>query len=456
MTIRNRLALQFLLLASVILGISFAAVFYMAARFRQEEFAGRMRDRGTRAAKLLIQVDEVDEDLLRKIEEDNPVRLHEEALWILDEDDRELFHMGGFMQARAVTPTLLDSVRSAGELLHEMGAREQLSFVFGDGGDRFVVVVSGVDVYGRSKLRNEARVVTATFLIGLVITFLAGRFYAQRALAPVQRMVTEIQGIGATDLARRIAAGNGRDELAQLAASFNALLGRLQAAFAAQRNFIANASHELRTPLTAISGQIEVLLLKDRSGPEYAAALRSLLVDMQALNRLADRLLLMAQAESEAARLTFAPVRMDEVVWAARAEVLRGHPERRVDVGIDDLEDPDDLVVKGNEVLLRSMAANLMENACKYGGDGCARVTIRCAGPEVSLVVEDEGPGIGGADRERIFEPFYRSDSTGGTPGHGIGLSLVRLIANLHGGGGTLDPADGRGARFTVRLLKAA
>ena len=152
--------------------------------------------------------------------------------------------------------------------------REASTFLFANTGERYIVAVSAVDVYGRIRLRVQGRLMTITFLVAQVLIFFVGRFYAQRALSPVQRLIGGIKATSAADLSQRVQGGNGQDELAQLARSFNELLDRLEVTFRSQRDFIANASHELRTPLTVISGQLDVLLLKDRSSAEYTACCR--------------------------------------------------------------------------------------------------------------------------------------------------------------------------------------
>ena len=455
MTIRTRLALQFLLLASIILGSAFLVVYAFSADYRQEEFMARLKDRGTNTAKLLIQVDEVDELLLAKIEEDNPVRLPEEDIAIYDHHDHLIFRLG-VPSGPPCDSAFLDRVRLEEELRDGTGVREQVAFLFSDRYDRFVVVASGHDVYGRRKVRNLGNVLIATFLIGLVLIFLVGGFYAQRAMSPVQQLIDEIRAISAANLSQRAQTGNDRDELAQLALTFNDLLDRLQTAFLSQKHFIANASHELRTPLTAISGQLDVLLLRTREPEEYTKAVRSIRDDMYTLNRLADRLLLMAQVEHRGPASTFGPVRMDEVLWQARSEVLRADPANQVEVAMDSVEDEKDLLVLGNENLLRSLVANLIENACKYSPDRVARVRLEAGGEQVRIRVEDRGIGIPAEDQERIFEPFVRLNNTGGAKGHGIGLSLARHIADLHRGIILVRSTVCQGSSFTVELPKAA
>lgn len=454
MRIRTRLALQFLVLASLIVGAAFVVVYARAAEFRQEQFHDRMRSRGENTASLLLDVAEVDDHLLRKIEQKSPVRLVKEGLSIYDANNALIFHLGEDHGLLEITPALLDSIRKQGEIERITNDRELLAFSVNKPNERSVAVVSGQDLYGRGKLQDQARVMLVTFLIGLVLIFLIGRTFARRALSPLQRLVMDLRTISASDLSRRSALGKGTDEIAQVAVSFNDLLERLEAAFAAQKNFIANASHEMRTPLTAISGQLEVLLLKERTGEDYRNALNSVLEDMHSLNRLSNRLLLMAQAETDATAITFAPVRMDELLWAARSEVIRTDAQNRVDVIIAEVEEAADITIQGNEILLRSLLVNLIENACKYSNDHHAIVTLKGNRNQLSIEVADHGSGIDPADHERIFQQFYRAPSTAGTKGHGIGLSLVKRITELHGGRVYVESELGAGARFVVSFRK--
>ncbi len=283
MSIRNRLTLQFGLLASLVLGIAAMAIYLLSADYRKDEFAQRMQSRGENTAKLFIQVEEVDENLLDIIERDNPIRLPEEEIIICDSNDSIIYRTAGDYTA-IPTAYFLDQVRTERLVSSELGKREMVSFLFTDKQDRFVVVVSAIDVYGRSKLSNLLQVLLSVMVLGMLSFFIAGRIYAERALNPIKQLVSEITGISVSNLDVRANEGNGQDELAQLAIAFNAMLVRLEAAFKVQRNFIANASHEMRTPLTAISGQLEVLQMKERTTEQYRSAVSSVLNDIHNLS----------------------------------------------------------------------------------------------------------------------------------------------------------------------------
>jgi len=452
MSIRNRLTLQFGLLASLVLGLAFLAIYLLSANYRKDEFADRLKARGENTAKLLIQVDEVDENLLQIIERDNPIQLQDEQMIMFNDRDSVIYRAGedfGYV----ADASFAAQVREQGQVLYEHDKREIIGFVFSHRQEHYVVVVSALDVYGRRKSQNLIRVLAAVMALGMMTFFLVGRVYAERALNPVKVLVREITGISVGNLDKRANEGNGADELAQLAIAFNEMLTRLEGAFTVQRNFIANASHEMRTPLTAISGQLEVLQMKERTADQYREAIASVLHDIHSLNVLANRLLLLAHAGTDAAEANFTAVRLDDVIWEARADLIKAWPDHTVNVSFDaSMADLEALMVQGNAILLKTMMLNLMENGCKYSDDHHVSVCIGIEGKWGSVVFTDHGVGIPPQDMPHIFQPFYRSDSIRLRYGHGIGLSLVRRIIDLHKGRVEVKSTVGKGSEFTLWL----
>lgn len=452
MSLRNRLTLQFGLLASLVLGIASLAIYFLSSDYRKDEFSHRLVSRGENMAKLLIQVEEVDENLLNIIERDNPVRLPEEEILIFNFQDSLIYSSEG-LEIERPSKDFLNQVRLEGSIQLTKDKRETEAFLFIDRYERFVVIVSAIDIYGRRKIQNLAQVLGIVLALGMIAFFVVGRIYAERALNPIKQLVAEIAGISISNLNKRANEGNGTDEIAQLAISFNAMLSRLEAAFVAQRNFIANASHEMRTPLTAISGQLEVILMKERSEEEYRNAVESVLQDIHKLNKLANRLLLLAQTGTDAPEANFKPVRVDDILWEARTDLLKMKPDFSVEVELDEtITDLDDLQVFGSDILLKTMVLNLMENGCKYSDDQVVKVSLGVRAKFLRLTFADNGIGISETDLKQIFEPFFRSNSIRNRDGHGIGLSLVKRIVDLHKGMVKVSSQLGAGSVFTVEL----
>lgn len=451
MTIRNRLSFQFIILVALIMGISLMAVYYSSSQFRQDEFYERMESRAYSTAKLLIKVDEVDETLLKKMEEDNPVRLPEEAIMIYDYKD-SLIYGDDPDGVITVDNQLLDEIRLNAHVEYRKGEREYLGYLFTDRYDRFAIVISAIDIYGKSKLNNLLRILLIVLGISLLVVFATARIYAERALNPIKGIVEEVSTISGHDLSIRVDEGNGQDEIALLAKAFNKMLDRLEVVFKAQKNFIANASHEMRTPLTVISGQLEVLLLKERPAEEYQSSIQSVLEDLKNLNRMTNRLLLLAHTSSDDASGQ-ARFRLDDVVWQARTDLYKLRKGCKVNVHFQEgLEDLDQFEIKGSDQLMKTAFLNLMENGCKYSDDSSVEVGLSKRGKAVEVTFKDNGIGISEEDLAYIFEPFYRGKNVESIRGHGLGLSLVKRIVELHGGNISVRSEVGKGTTFRVSL----
>jgi signal transduction histidine kinase len=452
MKIRQKLTLQFFMLASVILLLFSLTVYIASATYRRDDFYQRLESRAISTARLLIEVDEIDTDLLTKIEEDNPVSLPDEKIIIFNYKN-EIVYSTDTRNVILYDDDLLTRIRTSGKMRTTSGRYELMGILFPEEFNRFVVLSAARDIYGYDKLKNLRAVLLLSTGIFLLLFYPAGWLFAARSLSPISRVVERVEEISIASLDLRVDEGNGKDELAHLAHTFNRMLTRLEAAFEVQKDFISNASHELRTPLTAVTGQLEVLLMKERPEEEYQETTMAVLEDIRKLNRLLDRLLLMAHASSEGAKAGFSKVRIDETLWQARENILRHEREYAVTIAIDEtISDIEKLTIRGDEQLLLSAVTNIMENGCKYSPDKSVMVYLSHDSHNVLVSFADNGPGIAGDEIERIFEPFYRSKLTSSVRGHGIGLSLAKKIIEIHQGEISVTSNPGEGTTIRVSL----
>jgi len=282
---------------------------------------------------------------------------------------------------------------------------------------------------------------------GILIALLAGQLVATGALTPVRRLRRAAEEVGRTgDLSRRIEP-SGRDELASLAASFNAMLDRLEAMIAAleqarlaQRQLVADASHELRTPLTSLRANIELLALGVDAVPTGRDELvADVLEELNGLTTLVGQLIDLAREDQREPER--APVRLDEVVEEALPRVRHHYPEIEFDI----LLEPTNLL--GSREALGRAVTNLLDNAGKWSpAGGIVEVRLR----DRALQVRDHGPGIADADLGRVFERFYRGDGARTRPGSGLGLAIVAQVVSAHGGQVRAERAEGGGALLTA------
>jgi signal transduction histidine kinase len=290
-------------------------------------------------------------------------------------------------------------------------------------------------------------------VISIVVVSVSGWVYAGKSLEPISQVVQQVDEIGITSLNLRVDEGNGKDEIAHLAQTFNRMLNRLESSFKVQKNFIANASHELRTPLTAITGQLEVTMLNARTSDEYQSVITSVLEDIRALNNLSNRLLVLAQTSGETTDNQYSHLRIDELIWQAREDLIRLNLDYtiRIDI-VEQVDDENLLTIEGDEQLIRVAVSNIMDNGCKFSTDQSIDVMISAASPGVELMFRDQGIGIPRDDLPNIFEPFYRATNSTSIKGNGIGLSMVRQIVALHHGSIKIKSEPDAGTTITVWL----
>jgi two-component system, OmpR family, sensor kinase len=302
---------------------------------------------------------------------------------------------------------------------------------------------------------------TFAIVIPLTIALAAvgGYLLARRSLSPVVAMSDQASHIGAENLHDRLIVQNPRDELGKLAASFNELLDRLDQSFERQRRFVADASHELRTPVAILCGEAEVTLAQEkRTEQEYRESLQILGEEAKRLKHIVEDLFTLARADAGQHPLALSDFYLDELAAECSKNVRTLAAAKDIEVTC---EARGEVVVRGDEPLLRRMLLNLLDNAIKYT-PRAGRVTLR-TGEEngcYRLSVEDSGPGIPIELHSRIFERFFRVDKArtrgeSDSGGAGLGLAIASWIAEAHGGKLELTHSTSNGSLFTVVLPKA-
>ena len=306
-------------------------------------------------------------------------------------------------------------------------------------------VVVGAVAEGRSDYvqRNWPWWAFGTLGAGLIAWFLT-RLLVGRALRPVERMRSELDEITATDLDRRMLVQATDDELERLGRSMNETVGRLGAAVTANERFVADAAHELRSPITGVRAALEL----ERSGIDADLIDRSI-AELDRANRLVDDLLTLARRQGRSVALV--DVDLDDVVRAQLAAAEMRFAEVRFERSLA----PTRVVADADD--LGRVAANLLDNACRYG-NGRVAVQVHHDGDRAVLRVDDDGPGVPPEARDFIFERFARLDESRSraTGGSGLGLAIVREVVESLGGEVAVDDSPLGGASVVGRLPSGA
>jgi signal transduction histidine kinase len=302
--------------------------------------------------------------------------------------------------------------------------------------------------------RSKRRLGLGLLLVGLVVIPLAalgGRALAQRALRPIGDLVDAIRGLDPDRRQGRLELpGSVVEEVSVLSRAFNVLLGQLEESVQRMRRFTADASHEIRNPLSVLRTGLEIALRRERTPAEYQELLRENLQEIDRLHAVVEGILLLARdIPGSELRIARAPVDLGGVVRATAAFFAGTAAEN--EIRIDTRLDPD-LTVSGDAGLLRLVVFNLLDNALKHSPRGeVVRIEAFREDGTVVLCIADQGPGVRPEDRDQVFERFFRGGPASGSGVGGIGLSVVRWVAEAHGGTARLLETE-RGAAFEVRL----
>ena len=304
------------------------------------------------------------------------------------------------------------------------------------------VVVARDIGYVNHDLNRLRLILILVSLGGVAAAAAAGALVSRATLAPVRRLTGAAERITQTsDPSERVPEG-GRGELARLGASFNTMLAALQEAIDTQRRFVADASHELRTPLTSMQTNIEVLKQQDRLDP---ASRERLFDDLQRESHEMRDLIggLLELARGDDTRLERTTVQLDELVENSVERARSRFPQLTFEANLEPT------AVEGVPDRLERAVWNLLENAGKWSAP---RANVEVTLKDGELRVRDHGPGIAPEDRAHVFERFYRATAARSLPGSGLGLSIVREVAEAHGGSVTAEEAPGGGALLRLRF----
>jgi heavy metal sensor kinase len=352
------------------------------------------------------------------------------------------------LEAALAGQTTFESVRFSGEPPIRL-----ISVPVRHGGTLVNIVRVGTSLQPLEETLHRLLIILLiTMPLALLASLGGGWFLAGRALRPVGAITQAAERIAGGDLTQRLSVSTAQDEIGRLAATFNAMIGRLEASFRQIRQFTSDASHELRTPLTVLKGETELALRRPRSADDYRSVLESSLEEIDRMSRIVDELLFLSRADLGEIKMESRPVRLDQLFddLKRQAEVL-GH-EQSVQIVTGMIEPA---TVAGDDMRLRELVLNLLDNAIKYSPPG-GRVEMSVVTQDgtARLSVSDQGIGVSLEEQAHIFDRFYRTDAARAhtKKGTGLGLAICQWIVDAHHGTIEVHSEPGKGSTFTVIL----
>jgi two-component system sensor histidine kinase ArlS len=452
MKIRTRLTILFTLITATILLVFAAIILISAKENREKEFYALLKKEAITKANLFFNA-KVNSKTLQNIYRNNRETLNEVEVAIYTTSFQLLYHDAVDIDVVKETRPMIDEIAKKSEIQFYLNDWQVIGIKYKFQQKEYIVTAAAYDGFGYIKLHNLLKTCIIVFIISILLLYMVGRFFSKKAFEPIVRMTNQAQNISATNLKSRIDTNESKDEISELATTFNKMLNRLENSFDSQKQFVSNISHELRTPLSAIITELEISTNKERNNEEYKVVILNTLQDATKLAKLSNSILDLAKASYDPSKIAFKQVRIDEILLDACQQVQKANLDYNISIHFEsDFEDDNQISINGNEYLLKVAFLNLFENGCKFSENHQSKVNISLQNDKIILQFIDNGIGILEEDLKHIFKPFYRGLNKIYADGNGIGLSLTEKIILLHKGTISVTSAKKSGTIFTVVL----
>jgi len=452
MKIRANLTLIFTTISATLLLAFVLVINYAASSNRENEFYELLRKEAITKANLFFNAN-IESQILQDIYRNNIKTLNEVEVAIYDSAFNLLYHDAFDIDIVKETPEMINSIYKKSLIKFYQNDWQVIGLLFPFQNKNYIITAAAYDQYGYNKLKNLQEITLIVFIISVLLIYFSGRFFSRKAFTPVKEITDKAREISSKNLHSRIEIKNTKDELAELASTFNEMLERLNKSFTEQNHFVSNIAHELRTPLSAMVTELELASLKERNIEEYKKIIKNIYSDSKKLIRLINALLDFARASYDPYIIKFKPVRIDEIILDAKLLLQKSNSDYKIDIHFEnELDDENSVMVNGNEYFLKAAFVNLLENGCKYSEDKHTTVKIRLTQEYIELKFIDNGIGISDDDLPNIFEPFFRGKNKSYIDGSGIGLALTSRVIALHKGNISVTSSVNNGSVFTVTL----
>lgn len=306
----------------------------------------------------------------------------------------------------------------------------------------------------QDQLLNVLYIIIFFSIVLFIITFVLASYLIQKTINPMKEILSSAKELKAHDLSKRLSVSKSNDEFEELGNTFNDMFDEIEDSFIKLKKFNSDASHELKTPLTIISGEIEVLLKKERTNEEYKTSLVSIFEETQNLKDIVNILLTLTSTNDKQIKKDFKKQDINDILLKVYEEYFFIAQKRNI---VLDIESIHISTLYCDEILIRSMFTNLIDNAIKFSKENTRIIVdLKDKQQEVIFKIIDEGIGIQDKQKELIFDRFYRADESHNKKikGYGLGLSIVKNIINLHNGEINIYDNKPNGSIFEIKIRK--
>lgn len=446
MNIKTKLSIEFTLVVVGILLFFSATLYYFSYTTQHNKFADNLTKRAKNTAILLINLPEVDSVLLKKIQQSTFNWPREEI--VITNSELNILYRNNI---EYLTPEVINQNAVKGDNYRfSIAEKDGICYKHVFKNQTYTVLVMAFDKNRKENLAELREILFWSILFSIWLSIFLSYVFAKKAIQPISQIIKSVKDIDSSRLSNRLDEGNKKDEIAQLAFTFNQMLSNLEISFKSQEDFVANASHELRTPLSVMIVESDYILSKEHSHEEYKKHIANMVSDLKKLNAQLTSLLELAQINQDKS-IQLSPIRIDEIVFNAIRQIKAKYTDRKIIPVIQYPENENKLLVNGNAGMLVIAFQNLIENACKFSDDDVI-IEFSIMDESIKIILSDKGIGIPTTEISNIYKPFNRASNVRYKGGFGIGLALVAKIFELHDVDFHVYSTENKGTSFELNF----
>lgn len=431
MTLKNRISLLVSLLFTILFGLASTVIFILYSNYRKEEFRDRLEIKALSNIKLLVNVKQVDNQLLKIIDQNSINKLYDEKTLVFDSNYKLIYSSIDDAKINWSVDDL-KYLKKNKTFFKQQGDYEVYG-VFYDTNDKdFYALISATDDYGKKKLLFLRYTLVISYIFFTCLCWVITSFTVKKAMNPLNAFHQKIKNINENNLDTRIESKSSKNEIDLIADEFNFMMDRIEVSYQKQKEFTAHASHELRTPLSRMTSQIENAVADPDIKPKNRTFLNTILADVNHLSELINSLLILSKIDNREAE-NHEIQRIDEILFSSIEKINKAFPDFVILFEMEESEDLDTaLEIKGNKNLLEIALSNVLKNACVYSDNKQAKVKISTDHYHLIVSVSNTGDTLSEDEQKKLFQPFMRGKNSKGTSGFGLGLRIVQRILTLH------------------------
>jgi len=451
MKIATRTALIYALLTAGILFVFAYVLYFVSEKNREDEFNDRLGYKIIWRSEFIFDA-KIDNLKIKELHERNKKMLNEADISVYNSKKELIFtDINPSSKNHYYLNQLIKSKEN--QITWHRKERQYMAFKYRFGDNEFYIIGSAIDVTGIAHIKEFKKDVIVIYFISIAVIFIIGFLFSYYTLKPLKDIILQIRDISEHNLHKRLVVPKAKDEIYELTETFNSTFNRLEKSFNNHKQFVTTISHEFRTPLSILITELELAKELNTTLEDYKNSVDNALQDAQQASELSSALLDFARASYDVSQISFVNLRLDEVLAEAKIALLQKNPDYRVGINYvnglaDNQENSYDFW--GNPYLLQIAFLNLMENACKYSSNQYCLVEIEVVNGNLKINFIDQGIGISVEDQSKVFDLFYRGDNKNYQKGHGIGLSIVSRIIEVHQGEISLKSVRSEGTVFIV------